>query len=69
MTTTPRTTTTKTTTDPHLAAQLKHARAWLKDSKANDAPDVHQAQQRVDELVAQIKAEGTVTTDQQDTDQ
>lgn len=63
------TSTRKTPANPDLVAQLKHARAWLKDSKANDAPDVHQAQERVDELTARIKAEGTVAADEQGTEQ
>lgn len=53
-----RTRTTTTTTNPDLDHQLAHAEAWLAASTKNGDPDVHQAQQRVDELKAQI-ADGT----------
>lgn len=59
MTTTPRKTGStrrpaKSAYRRELDAQLAHAKAWLKASTDNDEPDVHQAQQRVDELTAQI---------------
>ncbi len=58
MTTTPRKTAArrpaKSAYRRELDAQLAHAKAWLKASTENEEPDVHQAQERVDELTAQI---------------
>lgn len=42
------------TTD--LQDQLAHAERWLADSRARGLADVHQAEQRVDELLAQLSA-------------